>query len=76
MPPLLLVPSASGRPLRRGLIASGLAARMLIIADGAFGLIKAIEQCWMASDRQRCCVHGVGPPSLVLPGLRKPSPSP
>ena len=21
------------------------------------GLIKAIEQCWPASDRQRCCVH-------------------
>jgi hypothetical protein len=26
-------------------------------ADGAPGLIKAIEQCWPASDRQRCCVH-------------------
>jgi putative transposase len=30
---------------------------MLIIADGAAGLTKAIEQCWPASDRQRCCVH-------------------
>jgi len=30
---------------------------MLIVADGARGLIKAIEQCWPASDRQRCCVH-------------------
>ena len=30
---------------------------MLVIADGAPGLIKAIEQCWPASDRQRCCVH-------------------
>jgi transposase-like protein len=30
---------------------------MLIVADGAPGLIKAIEQCWPASDRQRCCVH-------------------
>src|SRR6186997_1092735 len=30
---------------------------MLIIADGVPGLIKAIEHCWPASDRQRCCVH-------------------
>jgi putative transposase len=30
---------------------------LLIVADGAPGLIKAIEQCWPASDRQRCCVH-------------------
>ena len=30
---------------------------MLIVADGAPRLIKAIEQCWPASDRQRCCVH-------------------
>jgi putative transposase len=30
---------------------------MLVVADGAPGLIKAIEQCWPASDRQRCCVH-------------------
>ena len=30
---------------------------MLIVADGAPGLIKAIEQCWPVSDRQRCCVH-------------------
>ena len=30
---------------------------MLIVADGAPGLVKAIEQCWPASDRQRCCVH-------------------
>ena len=30
---------------------------MLIVADGAPGLTKAIEQCWPASDRQRCCVH-------------------
>jgi putative transposase len=43
--------------LARDLIARGLGAPMLIIADGAPGLIKAIEQCWPASDRQRCCVH-------------------
>jgi putative transposase len=32
---------------------------MLIVADGAPGLIKAIEQCWSASDRQHCAVHRV-----------------
>jgi putative transposase len=41
----------------RDLISRGLGAPMLIVADGAPGLIKAIEQCWPASDRQRCCVH-------------------
>jgi putative transposase len=43
--------------LGRDLIARGLGAPMLIVADGAPGLNKAIEQCWPASDRQRCCVH-------------------
>jgi putative transposase len=36
--------------LGRDLIARGLGAPMLIIADGAPGLIKAVEQCWPASD--------------------------
>ena len=43
--------------LGRDLIARGLGAPMLIVADGGPGLINAIEQCWPASDRQRCCVH-------------------
>ena len=43
--------------LGRDLIARGLGAPMLIVADGAPGLIKAIEQRWPASDRQCCCVH-------------------
>jgi putative transposase len=43
--------------LGRDLNARGLGAPMLIVADGAPGLMKAIEQCWPASDRQRCCVH-------------------
>jgi putative transposase len=43
--------------LGRDLIARGLGAPMLIVADGAPGLVKAIEQCWPSSDRQRCCVH-------------------
>src|SRR5215204_3621424 len=43
--------------LARDLIARGLGAPLLIVADGAPGLVKAIEQCWPASDRQRCSVH-------------------
>ena len=43
--------------LARDLIARGLAAPMLVVADGAPGLIKAVEQCWPASDRQHCSVH-------------------
>jgi len=45
--------------LARDLIARGLGAPMLVVADGAPGLIKAIEQCWPASDRQHCAVHRV-----------------
>src|SRR5205823_535090 len=41
------------------LIARGLGAPMLILADGAPGLIKAIEQCWPSSERQHCAVHRV-----------------
>jgi putative transposase len=43
--------------LARDPIARGLGAPLLIVADGAPGLVKAIEQCWPVSDRQRCCVH-------------------
>jgi transposase-like protein len=45
--------------LGRDLIARGLGAPLLVIADGAPGLIKAVEQCWPASDRQDCAVHRV-----------------
>jgi transposase-like protein len=45
--------------LARDLIGRGLGAPMLIVADGAPRLIKAIEQCWPASDRQHCAVHRV-----------------
>ena len=43
--------------LGRDLMARGLPAPMLIVADGAPGLIKAVEQCWPGSDRQHCTVH-------------------
>jgi transposase-like protein len=45
--------------LGRDLIARGLGAPMLIVADGAPGLSKAVEQCWPVSDRQHCAVHRV-----------------
>jgi putative transposase len=45
--------------LGRDLIARGLGAPLPIVADGAPGLSKAVEQCWPASDRQHCAVHGV-----------------
>jgi putative transposase len=45
--------------LARDLIARGLGAPLLVVADAAPGLVKAVEQCWPASDRQHCCVHRV-----------------
>src|SRR5205807_2615863 len=45
--------------LGRDLIGRGLGAPLLIVADGAPGLIKAVEQCWPSSDRQHCAVHRV-----------------
>jgi putative transposase len=45
--------------LGRDLIGRGLGAPLLVVADGAPGLIKAVEQCWPASDRQHCAVHRV-----------------
>ena len=53
--------------LGRDLIARGLGAPLLIVGDGAPGLIKAVEQCWPASDRQHCAVHYADPP--VMPTL-------
>jgi hypothetical protein len=43
--------------LARDLIARGLGTPMLVVADGAPGLIRAVEQCWPSSDRQHCSVH-------------------
>jgi transposase-like protein len=57
--------------LGRDLISRGLGAPMLIVADGAPGLTKAIEQCWPASDRQRCCVHRARNLYSKLPGRER-----
>ena len=43
----------------RDLVARGLGAPLLVITDGAAGLISAVEQVWPASLRQRCLVHRV-----------------
>jgi putative transposase len=41
----------------RGLVRRGLRAPMLVVTDGAPGLIRAIEELWPDSHRQRCTVH-------------------
>ncbi len=41
----------------RDLATRGLAAPRLIVADGAPGLITAIEELWPHADRQHCTVH-------------------
>lgn len=41
----------------RGLVRRGLRAPWLSVADGAPGLVKAVDELWPDSDRQRCTVH-------------------
>ena len=43
--------------LGRDLAKRGMAAPVMVISDGAPGLIKAIEELWPKADRQRCTVH-------------------
>jgi transposase-like protein len=43
--------------LGRDLAARGLPAPRLIVADGAPGLISAVEELWPRADRQHCAVH-------------------
>jgi putative transposase len=43
--------------LGRDLMTRGLAAPRLVVADGAPGLISAVEELWPRADRQHCCVH-------------------
>jgi putative transposase len=56
--------------LGRDLIARGLGAPMLIVADGAPGLIKAIEQCWPASDPSTLLCAPRSEPVLKAPRAR------
>ena len=43
--------------LGRGLTARGLTEPLLVVSDGAPGLIRAIGELWPGADRQRCAVH-------------------
>ena len=43
--------------LGRGLIRRGLRSPLLVVSDGAPGLITAITELWPDADRQRCAVH-------------------
>jgi len=43
--------------LGRGLTARGLRSPLLVVADGAPGLIRAVTELWPAAHRQRCSVH-------------------
>jgi putative transposase len=43
--------------LGQGLIRRGLRSPLLVVSDGAPGLIRAIGELWPAADRQRCAVH-------------------
>jgi transposase-like protein len=43
--------------LGRGLIRRGLRSPLLVVTDGAPGLIRAVEELWPDADRGRCTVH-------------------
>src|SRR3954463_4344509 len=43
----------------RALVARGLRARALIVADGAPGLWKAARELWPTAEEQRCTVHAL-----------------
>jgi len=43
--------------LGRGLSARGLPEPLLVVGDGAPGLVRAIGELWPGADRQRCAVH-------------------
>jgi len=68
------------RDFFRDMIKRGLRYPMLIISDGAPGLIKAIRECFPESDRQRCIAHKMRNISNklteegrmnVMPGIRE-----
>lgn len=43
--------------LGRGLVRRGLRSPLLVVTDGAPGLIRAVEALWPDADRGRCTVH-------------------
>jgi transposase-like protein len=47
----------SGLDLGQSLIRRGLRSPLLVVSDGAPGLVRAIGELWPDADRQRCAVH-------------------
>jgi transposase-like protein len=43
--------------LGHGLIRRGLRSPLLVVSDGAPGLVRAIGELWPDADRGRCAVH-------------------
>src|SRR5436190_5376144 len=56
--------------LGRDLTVRGLAAPRLVVADGAPGLISAVEEIWPRADRQHCAVHRLRNPAGEAPEVR------
>jgi putative transposase len=51
----------------RDMIARGLSAPALVIADGAPGIWKAVRECWPGALEQRCTVHALRNVTAKLP---------
>ena len=51
----------------RDLIARGMRAPALVVADGAPGIWKAVRELWTAAERQRCTVHALRNLTSKLP---------
>ncbi|GIU94714.1 MAG: hypothetical protein KatS3mg012_1171 [Gaiellaceae bacterium] len=54
--------------LGRSLTRRGPQAPLMVVADGAPGLVNAIEQLWREADRQRCTVHRLRNVLAKVPG--------
>ena len=51
----------------RDLVARGMRAPALVVADGAPGIWKAVRELWPAAERQRCTVHALRNLTSKLP---------
>jgi transposase-like protein len=56
--------------LGRDLTRRGLAEPLLVVGDGAPGLVRAIGELWPGADRQRCSVHRLRNVLAKLPKQR------
>ena len=55
--------------LGRGLVKRGLRSPLLVVTDGAPGLIRAVGELWPDADRGRCSVHYADLPIMPIWGL-------